>query len=179
MPPNPFLNLSHALLRTLRRVAMCSVFVSLAIGLPLQALSSTLAGVLGPRHVHQLTPPPPLQDRSADSMAGWTDFRRANYEHRAEAMSMATAGASTHRHAHEDDLRHRHVPDDVDVVDLESPADGDGAPTAAAFALAVETGRLEPLPRLTEDGDEIWRKAIARSFATPFPRRIERPPSSA
>lgn len=175
MPPN----LSADPLRALRRVVAWAMFAGLVVGLPLQALSSTLAGMLGPRHAH---PTEPAQDRSGDPMAGWKDFRRANYEHPEVARAAASSDASTHRRAHEAGLRHRHGPDDADVVDLEAPADGDGVPTGSsangvAFAPAAEAGRLEPSPRRAVAGDEVWRTASARSFATPFPRRIERPPS--
>lgn len=183
MSPKPSIDLPRALLRTLRRVAVWSMLAGLAVGLPLQALSSTLAGMLGPRHAHPAAPSSRSQDPSDDPMTGWTDFRHANYEHRAGTRPVATAGASTHRHAHEAGLRHRHDPEDIDVVDLEAPADGDGVPTGsspagAAFAPA-DAGRLGPSPRPVADADEGWRTAVARSFTTPFPRRIERPPSHA
>jgi hypothetical protein len=176
MSPKPAIDLPRAL----RRVVVWSMLAGLAIGLPLQALSSTLAGMLGPRHVHQAVP----SSSSHDPMIGWTDFRRANYEHRAGARPVATAGASTHRHAHETGLRHRHDPDDIDVVDLEAPAEGDGAltgssPSGAAFTPAADAGRLEPSPQPVVDADKGWRTAVARSSAMPFPRRIERPPSHA
>ena len=175
------------LLRALRRFVARALLAGLVIGLPLQSLSSTLAGLLGPRHGHQAAPATPSHDRSDDPMAGWRDFRRANYEHRAVAASAAPAaasGASTHRHAHETGLRHRHAPDDAGVVDLEAPADGDGAPAGstpagAGFALAAIAGRLEPPPRPAADGTAVWRAAVDRSFAIPLPRRIERPPSRA
>jgi hypothetical protein len=180
MPLKLSIDVLHVLLRTFRRVAVWSMLVGLAIGLPLQVLSSTLAGMLGPRHEHQAVSSLPSHDRSDDSMAGWRDFRRDNYEHRAAA----TSGTSMHRQAHEAGLRHRHAPETAGVVDLETPADGDGAPAnsspaGAAFAVAVEVGHLEPSPRPAIDGDEIWRMAIAGSLATSFPRRIERPPSGA
>lgn len=174
MPPSPFVDP----LRVLRRVVAWAMLAGLAVGLPLQALSSTLAGMLGPRHAHQSGP---AQERSGDPMAGWKDFRRASYEHAAVAEPDGTA----HRHAHEAGLRHHHVRDVADLVDLEAPADGEGAPAGAlpvgtAVALAVDADRLAPPPRFAVEGDAIvWRAAIARSFATPFPRRIERPPSRA
>lgn len=177
MPPNPLVDP----LRALRRVAVWAVLACLGIGLPLQALSSTLAGLLGPRHVHQSAP---SQDRSDDPMAGWKDFRRANYEHAGVREQLADADADAHAHAHEAGLRHHHAPDAADVVDLEAPADGDGAPAGsphagAAFVMAANADRLEPVPRAAAAGDDVWRLAIARSFATPFPSRIERPPRPA
>ena len=182
MPLEPSTDLPQALARTLRWVASWALLVGLAFGLPLQALSSTLAAMLGSRHAHQAVASSPSPHRSDDPMAGWTDFRRANYEHPEAARAAASSDASTHRRAHEAGLRHRHGPDDADVVDLEAPADGDGVPTGSsatgvAFAPAAEAGRLEPSPRRVEEGDAVWRAAIARSFAMPFPRRIERPPS--
>ncbi|HUD32092.1 MAG TPA: hypothetical protein VMR43_03620 [Variovorax sp.] len=188
MPPTPIADLPQALWQVLRRVAVWALLAGLAVGLPLQALSSTLAGLLGSRHAHHAAPSSsPSPDRSGDPMAGWKDFRRAGYEHPAGVETepaSASSSASMHRQAHEAGLRHRHAPDDAGVVDLEAPADGDGAPTGsspagAAFALAADAGRLEPLPRPGVDGDEVWRTASARSIATTFPRRIERPPSSA
>jgi hypothetical protein len=177
MPSNPLVDP----LRALRRVAVWAVLACLAIGLPLQALSSTLAGLLGPRHVHQDAA---SQDRSDDPMAGWKDFRRANYEHAGVREQRADADAHAHAHAHEAGLRHRHALYDIDVVDLETPADGDGAPAAsphagAVFVMAANADRLEPVPRAATSGDDVWRMAIARSFTTPFPSRIERPPSGA
>jgi hypothetical protein len=171
MPPN----LSADPLRALRRVVAWAMFAGLVVGLPLQALSSTLAGMLGPRHAH---PTEPAQDRSGDPMAGWKDFRRASDEHPVAAAPRGTTTAATaHRHAHEAGLRHHHDQDDADVIDLEAPADGEGAPAGAVVAMAVDADRLAPPPRSATAGDEVWRAAIARSFDTPFPRRIERPPS--
>ncbi|MGF6529138.1 hypothetical protein [Variovorax sp. PvP013] len=166
-------------LRALRRVAVWAVLACLAIGLPLQALSSTLAGMLGSRHAHQSAP---SQEQSDDPMAGWKDFRRANYEHAGVREPLAHADA--HDHAHKAGLRHHHAPDDADVVDLEALTDGDGAPAGspyagAAFVMAANTGLLEPAPRAAAAGDDVWRLAIARSFSTPFPSRIDRPPRPA
>lgn len=178
MPANPCADP----LRALRRLVAWAMLAGLVVGLPLQALSSTLAGLLGPRHAHPIGL---AQDRSGDPMAGWKDFRRASDEHPAAVASRGTTTTATaHHHAHEAGLRHHHDQDDADVIDLEAPADGEGVPAGASpvgavVAMAVDADRLAPPPRSATAGDEVWRAAIARSFTAPFPRRIERPPSRA
>lgn len=147
----------------------------LMVCLPLQAISASVAGMLGARHSHQT--------RSADiapldPMAGWLDFRRVQHDHLVEAGSPA----ATHAQMHAQGSRHHHERSDASVVkqELAGLDDGptaDGAQASAAFLfIPAPTGaRIAPA---TEAFGAAWRSAASRSVGNPFPWRIERPPQT-
>ncbi|MEJ7688832.1 MAG: hypothetical protein WKG52_18675 [Variovorax sp.] len=143
--------------------------------LPLQTISSVIAGVLGPRHLHQTAE---LEKTPADPMAGWKDFRRAKYD---TPGATASVGHS-HAHLHELALRHHHEHGDGSFVNLEASVDGDGAPAdlaqaSASFVFVAARGTA-PLPQPLEAFGAVWRPLTAQPMSSQHPRRIERPPQT-
>lgn len=152
------------------------ITVLLMVCLPLQAISASVAGMLGARHSHELVRG--SEAGTVDPMAGWLDFRRVQHDHLVEA----SASAATHTRMHAQGSRHHHERSDASVVkqELSGLDDGpgaDGAQASAAFIfMAAPVGaRIAPA---TESIGANWRSAGSRPPGHPFPWRIERPPQA-
>lgn len=147
--------------------------VLLALALPSQSVSSTIAGLLGPHHLHRTAL---LQSNAVDSMAGWQDFRRAHFG------PGATLHAAAHAELHASGARHHHDLFDADIVMLESTGSHDGGVAelvvAAAGFIFVPATQIAAPTMLPVAATGAWRATPAASFSSADRRRIERPPQA-
>ena len=151
----------------------------LAVSLPLQAVSAAVISMLGARHTHRAEVTERIVATDPhDSMGGWRDFRRAQYDD-----LHGHSRADAHEHAHALGLRHHHQLGDASVIqeDASDFADGglstDAAQGGASF-LFMAAGNVAELPPPSEAFGKAWGTPKSAAPGTSDPRRIERPPQA-
>ena len=162
--------------RTTLHLCRWLITACLMVCLPLQAISASVAGLLGARHSHV---PASVEIAPIDPMAGWMDFRRVQHDHLVEPGARPPTHAQMHAHG----SRHHHEATDASVQ-KEEPAglsdnpSVDGAQASAAFIFLAAPANAR-LPAASESFGAAWQSAASRRPGVPMPWRIERPPQAA
>ena len=110
----------------------------LMVCLPLQAISASVAGLLGAKHSHLASS---VDAAPVDPMAGWMDFRRVQHDHLAEPGAHPATHAQMHAHG----SRHHHDATDLSVKN-EEPA---GLSDNTALAVQAAGASIHAVERLS------------------------------
>ena len=138
----------------------------LLAAVPLCGLSTTLAQVVGPNHVHRSAA------SAVDSMAGWNDFRRT--------QQVTTVLPKPHSHSIFE--RHQHERDDASVVALDhaaGDATGSAETSTSACAGALSFALASASPWFTLDAPKgEWSARVQVNLSGRETPPLERPPKA-
>jgi len=153
------------------------VTACLLVCLQLQAISTSIAFVQGPRHAHKEAETA-KQSVVRDPLAGWQDFR--GLPHRHSTHLGEDADPLVHASLHKHHLRHHHASADPSVVTDDASRIEESlaneAPQVSEGFVCIEADGAAKIAPAVEISRAAWQTSSQPSIASPCPWRIERPP---